>query len=229
MNQPKLYARLRWQLAQYLEGRWWQRYLRRKDPEAYLAEKRAYWQRTLDELEWQLQSGRKVLDAGCGPAGVFILAETTERVTALDPLLKTYEQTLPIFSQSVYPRVNFRAQTLETPLTNDPKFEAIYCFNAINHVANWDLALDQLSNYATPGTSLILTSDVHRHSLLLPIFRALPGDALHPQQHDAADYREALTSRGWVIEREVELRREFIFQYTAWVCIFAPPSTNTTL
>ena len=224
MNQPKLYARLRWRLAQYLEGRWWQRYLRSKEPTTYVAEKRAYWHRTLQQLGWELVPGRKVLDAGCGPAGVFIIAEQIEQVTALDPLLLTYEQTLPIFSQAAYPNVKFHAQPLETTLPNAPTFAAIYCFNAINHVANWELAMDQLTSYAKPGTGMILTSDVHRHAVLLPIFKALPGDALHPQQHAADDYREALEARGWVIDKKVELRREFIFSYTAWVCTYQPNS-----
>ena len=222
MNQPKLYARLRWRLAQYLEGRWWQRYLRRKDPDAYLAEKQAYWHRTLAELDWELQPGRQVLDAGCGPAGVFIIAHEVEQVTALDPLLPQYDCTLPIFSQSTYPTIDFCSQPLETPIPKAPIFEAIYCFNAINHVSNWELALDRLTSYAAPETRMILTSDVHRHSVLLPIFKTLPGDALHPQQHSATNYRQALEHRGWVIDRQVELRREFIFSYTAWVCTYQP-------
>ena len=97
-------------------------------------------------------------------------------------------------------------------------FDIIYCFNAINHVADWEASLDALTRLAQPGTRLVLTSDVHRHAWLLPIFRALPGDALHPQQHLAHHYRDALTRRGWRMEREVELRKERIFSYRAWVC-----------
>lgn len=167
--------------------------------------------------------GRRVLDAGCGPAGVFCYLHEKEQVTAIDPLLDHYEADLAVFQRSAYPNVTFRRTRLEDYRSAAP-FTAIYCFNAINHVADWDAALDALTAAATTGTRLLLTSDVHRHRWLLPVFRALPGDALHPQQHAAAAYRTALTDRGWRIEREEVLRTEAIFAYVAWVATFEPPA-----
>ena len=216
------YAALRWRVAQYLEGRWWRHYLKDKPPGVYLREKSTYWERTLHQLGWEVREGRSVLDAGCGPAGVFIYLHDRERVTALDPLLGNYEANLPIFSPRDYPGVTFLHQALEQPLVDQTAFDAIYCFNAINHVADWAASFDRLTEYARPGTKMIMTSDVHRHELLRRIFRLLPGDALHPQQHGPGAYRDALRRRGWVIEREEELRRENIFSYRAWVCTFRP-------
>lgn len=210
---------IRWRVAQFLERRWWRRYLRDKSPAEYLADKRSYWVKTLGQLGWKPEPGRRVLDAGCGPAGVFVLLHDVEKVTALDPLLASYEADLPIFNRADYPKVNFLHQPLETDYSAAASFQAIYCFNAINHVSDWNLSLDALSALAGPGTRMILTSDVHRHKWLLPIFRALPGDALHPQQHGPEDYRSALEKRGWRIEREQVLRREAIFDYTAWVAV----------
>lgn len=213
---------LRWRLAQYLERRWWQRYMQGKSPEAYLKDKKAYWARTLDQLDWVPEPGRRVLDAGCGPAGVFVHLHDIEQVTALDPLLGSYEEDLEIFRRADYPAVKFLEQPLEHDFADEPPFAAIYCFNAINHVADWDRALDSLTAHAQRGTRMIMTSDVHRHKLLLPIFKALPGDALHPQQHGPKAYRDALTDRGWRIEWEEVLRREAIFDYTAWVATYEP-------
>lgn len=217
---------LRWRLAQYLERRWWQRYLRGKSPAVYLKDKKAYWAKTLDQLDWEPEPGRRVLDAGCGPAGVFVYLHDIEEVTALDPLLGSYEEDLSIFSRAEYPGVTFLEQALEQDLAEEASFSAIYCFNAINHVADWDRALDALTAHAHAGTRMILTSDVHRHQLLLPIFRALPGDALHPQQHGPDAYRKALSGRGWCIEWEEVLRREAIFDYTAWVATYKPTTDN---
>lgn len=211
---------LRWRVAQYLERRWWQRYLRGKSPEEYLTDKKAYWQRTLAELGWEPVPGRKVLDAGCGPAGVYIHVGEIEEVTALDPLLDSYETDLAIFRQADYPNVRFLAQPLEQAFDEGADFDAIYCFNAINHVSDWDLAIDALTAHARPGTRLLMTSDVHRNKLLLPIFKALPGDALHPQQHGPEAYRSALKQRGWRIEREDVLRVEAIFNYTSWIAVW---------
>lgn len=197
---------------------WWKRYLRKKAPDEYLRNKQAYWGRTLEQLEWDTQPQRRVLDAGCGPAGIFIHLHATEDVTALDPLLDRYEADLAVFYREDYPAVTFLTQPLEQAITVAP-FQAIYCFNAINHVANWEAALDALTAAAAPGCRMILTSDVHRHRWLLPIFRLLPGDALHPQQHLAAAYREALVRRGWTIEREEIMRQEAIFNYVGWVVV----------
>lgn len=209
----------RWRLAQYLERRWWRRYLRAKNPDGYLRDKRAYWERTLQLLEWTVVPGREVLDAGCGPAGIFITLHEREQVTAMDPLLDVYERDLSVFSRKDYPGVNFLTTTLERPIKDIGPFAAIYCFNAINHVSDWSLSLDKLTAMAAPGAQLLLTSDVHRHRWLLPLFRALPGDALHPQQHSAEAYRKALRDRSWQLEREVVLRETTIFNYVAWVAV----------
>ncbi len=218
MAKKSTFSTLRWRTAQWLERRWWRSYLKGKSPEEYLADKRAYWARTLAELDWKPVAGRRVIDAGCGPAGIFIHLYDKEDVSALDPLLDKYETDLPIFNRADYPSVNFLHQPLEASSPEGETYDAIYCFNAINHVADWGLALDALTALAAPGARMIMTSDVHRHAWLMPIFKALPGDALHPQQHDARAYREALEQRGWVVERELLLRTEAIFEYRGWVC-----------
>lgn len=215
---PTFLRSLRWRLAQFLEFRWWRTYLRSKPPATYLADKTAYWDRLLTELEWDVVPGARVLDAGCGPAGVFIYLRGRQSVTALDPLLQQYEE-LPIFKRSDYPEIDFIAEPLEEYVSEKP-YAAIYCFNAINHVHDWAASLDALTAAAGRGTRLLLTSDVHRHRWLQPVFRLLPGDALHPQQHGAEAYRTALSDRGWKLERERVLRRETIFEYRAWVATF---------
>lgn len=212
---------IRWRLAQWLERRWWQRYLRRQSSAAaYLLAKRAYWQQVLATLGHEPASGVAVLDAGCGPAGIFILLHESQKITALDPLLEAYEQDLAIFKKAVYPGVHFVPQPMESAVFSAASFETIYCFNAINHVSDWGAALDQLTHWIQPGGRLLISSDVHRWRLLHRLFHFLPGDALHPQQHLAEDYEKALRARGWQIEGKHRLRREFIFDYTAWVCVY---------
>ena len=207
---------LRWRVAQSLEWRWWRRYLRGKSTEDYLAEKERYWHRVLEELHWSVRPNARVADIGCGPAGIFIALHQHQRVTALDPLLERYDD-LEVFDRSAYPTVEFLCRPLEDTHGLLP-FDQLYCFNAINHVADWEAGLDRLTELSRPGTELLISSDVHRHAWLLPVFRALPGDALHPQQHRAEDYRRALRARGWRIDLEKVLRREAIFAYYAWKC-----------
>ncbi len=220
MQQP---TTIRWRLAQFLEFRWWQRYLSDRSPEDYLERKQEYWARVLRELKLPVRPEERVLDAGCGPAGIFIHLHRTQHVTALDPLLSSYDR-LPVFNRSDYPNVEFIEGRLEMA-GGLPPFDTVYCFNAVNHVADWEKCLDVLTRLTKPGGRLILSSDVHRHGWLQPLFHTLPGDLLHPQQHTATAYTEALKKRGWEVECEVLMRSELIFNYRAWVCRrpLAPP------
>lgn len=214
MAAPPFSTSPRWRIAQWLERRWWRRYLRNRPPQAYLKDKQAYWERVFTTLDWQPRPGARVLDAGCGPAGVFIALSDSE-VTAVDPLIVAYERDLPHFDPAAYPWTVFRPGRIESGFPEGP-FAEIYCLNAINHVADWSAALDALTAAAQPGTRLLLASDVHRYAGLKTLFRYLPGDALHPQQHQAADYRAALAERGWRLEREVVLKRSGVFDYVGW-------------
>ncbi|PHI21097.1 hypothetical protein CEQ90_04710 [Lewinellaceae bacterium SD302] len=220
---PTSFTKMKWKIAQYLERRWWKHYLRQKDAAEYLTDKRQYWQRTLNQLGHSAKAGNASLDAGCGPAGIFILLHDQERVTALDPLLERYATDLDIFSFSGYPKVDFITSPLETASLPAAGFETIYCFNAINHVRDWELALDRLTEWAAPGATMLISSDVHRRPWLKRIFRLLPGDLLHPQQHDAEAYHNALVKRDWRIDEKVILREELIFNYVGWRVVKVGP------
>ncbi|MEL6143401.1 MAG: class I SAM-dependent methyltransferase, partial [Bacteroidota bacterium] len=129
-----MFARLRWRIAQYLEVRWWRYYLRKSSPAEYLNNKTAYWERLLNEIGYYPTPGANVLDAGCGPAGVFIYLHHLQSVTAVDPLLSQYASYLPVFNIREYPSVNFVITPLETANLPLAPFDTIYCFNAINHI-----------------------------------------------------------------------------------------------
>ncbi len=215
-NVVSLQKNNRWRFAQWLERRWWQRYLRHQSAAEYLRAKKLYWQKILSSIGYEPLAGQKVLDAGCGPAGIFIYLHEQQIVTALDPLLAAYEQDLAIFQKAMYPCVQFVVAPMESAQLPSASFQTIYCFNAINHVADWEGALDQLGRWLAPAGDLLLSSDVHRWQLLRWLFRLLPGDALHPQQHSAREYEAALAALGWQIKQRHRLRRTFIFDYVLW-------------
>ena len=150
----------RWQIAQYFEIRWWKRYLGNKDKAAYLEWKRAYWHAFLEKCSFSVSSGQKVLDAGCGPAGIFIILEA-QTVDALDPLLERYEASLPHFSRADYPDVRFLPVLLEN-IEEKARYDVVFCLNAINHVADIERALQQLAIAAKPGARMLISTDAHR-------------------------------------------------------------------
>lgn len=212
----KIKPTFRWRLAQWLEIRWWRNYLRKQEVPVYAQQKKAYWERVLAALQLSLPPRQQILDAGCGPAGIFMILPD-HQLDALDPLLDQYAEQLPHFQPGDYPWVQFHTASLES-YSVDKDYDYTFCLNAINHVANWEQGLDKLNEFTSASGTLVLGIDVHRHRWLKFIFRYLPGDLLHPHQHDREDYLTALQSRGWQLEREYTWSQGYIFDYWLLVC-----------
>ncbi len=208
---------LRWQIAQFFEIRWWQHYLSGKEKNDYLNWKKNYWRGLLDRLELPVPENASALDAGCGPAGIFTVLEGS-KTDALDPLLERYERELPHFQRTDYPTVRFFCQPLELFEPEQP-YDLVFCLNAINHVADLEVCFDRLVACTCPGGSLVLTVDAHNYGWLKRIFRAFPGDILHPHQYDLPEYEAMLTRRGLRIVRRELLKKERIFSYYALVAV----------
>ena len=204
----------RWKIAQAAEIRWWQGYLKNKPTTDYAVWKTQYWQSLLAEigLNHKNTEGGKILDAGCGPAGIFMIFKNQD-VDALDPLLDEYAAKLPHFRRENYPNVQFFSQPLESFSDKKDVYDTVFCLNAINHVADLQRAFDVLVDATKSGGTLVVSIDAHNYSFLKKIFQALPGDVLHPHQFDLAEYGAMLTSRGCRIERTLLKKAEFIFNY----------------
>jgi 2-polyprenyl-6-hydroxyphenyl methylase/3-demethylubiquinone-9 3-methyltransferase len=201
----------RWRLAQFFEIRWWRRYLARRDKTEYLNWKRQYWLDFLQKSGLEISPNSTVLDAGCGPAGIFTALEN-KTIDALDPLLDEYENTLPHFRRSDYPQVRF----FNTPLEfffPDKKYDFVFCLNALNHVADLSLCLNRLAELTKPGGTLAVSVDAHNHAWLKKAFRLAPADILHPHQFDLEEYRAMLTAQGFQIQKKVLIKKEAIFNY----------------
>lgn len=201
----------RWHIAQFFEIRWWRRYLKHRDKSGYLNWKRGYWLDFLQKSDLQLPPGARVLDAGCGPAGIFMILEE-QHVDALDPLLDQYEKSLPHFRRGDYPQVRFVDAPLESFFPDD-NYDFVFCLNAINHVADLPRCLDRLAALTRPGGSLALSVDAHNHALLKHLFRLAPADILHPHQHDLSEYRDMLGDRGFQVTDAILIKKEAIFNY----------------
>ena len=201
----------RWKIAQAAEIQWWKRYLRKKSPEEYLEQKKAYWHRVLKSIDLKPKADVKVLDAGCGPAGVFLVLDHC-RITALDPLLDAYETKLPHFNKSQFPKVKFYTQKLENFHSTD-QYDLIFCLNAINHVDNLNKGLERLFDLLAPNGTLILSTDAHNFWGFKYLFRYLPGDILHPHQYDIEEYMAMIKSKNGKIIQKKNLKQQFFFDY----------------
>ncbi len=202
-------------MAQFFEIRWWRRYLAGKDKAVYLQWKKDYWRQFLMQTGVEFSYGEKVLDAGCGPAGIFIVLNA-QKVDAVDPLLDLYRKKLSHFHPDDAPHTRFYGQKIED-FNTDTLYDTVFCLNAINHVADLPLCLDRLTALTKPGGTLVLSVDAHNSPLLKFIFRLFPGDVLHPHQYDLTEYEAMLTGRGLTLERKFLIKKERIFGYWALV------------
>lgn len=202
---------LRWRFAQFFERIWWRQYLRKKNIKNYLHWKKNYWNAFLGKTGVNLSAGCHILDAGCGPAGIFSVL-TDARVDALDPLLERYESELPYFDRADFPQVRFYALPLESFQPESP-YDVVFCLNVINHVDDIDRCLDRLVAILNPGGHLVLSVDAHKRNWLQRLFQWVPADILHPHQHTRMQYEKMLTQRQMVLKRSAVLKKGRIFDY----------------
>lgn len=215
MAEAKNKRNIKWKVAQFLEIRWWQNYLGKKEVEAYLDNKRQYWQRVLAQIHLQVPISAKVLDAGCGPAGIFMALPQAE-VQAIDPLLEAYAQKIRHFDAAAYPWVVFQPIMLES-FAEKEQYDYVFCLNAINHVADINRGFAVLAKATKEKGVVVVSIDAHRFGFLKWIFRLIPGDLLHPHQYDLADYAAMCEREGIKLTQKVKLKPGIIFDY--WILI----------
>ena len=205
-------ASWKWKLAQTLEYKWWQNYLQKKDTVEYLQWKCHYWQDVLLTISKyaEMPTGKTILDAGCGPAGIFIILKGNT-VDAIDPLLDKYES-LPHFKPESYAWTQFKNMPIEA-LNEHEKYDFIFCMNAINHVNDIDKCYDNLVKSLKPDGYLIISTDAHKYNFLKKIFQLIPGDMLHPVQLNIEEYDELLRKRNLEIIKNILYKQEKIFDY----------------
>lgn len=212
---------IRWQIAQWFELKWWQNYLGDKNKQEYLAWKKSYWLNVLQQVEdtISIKPSDTIADLGCGPAGVFI-ALPNNKITAVDPLLNEYDAKLSFFDVNDYSNTTFINAPLEA--YNATAHDIVCCMNCINHVHDIEKAFDVVVQSMKPDGVLLLSIDAHNHTLFKHIFRAIPGDILHPHQYSLAEYESFLTKRGLHISQQVLLKREFFFNHYLLVAKYVP-------
>lgn len=202
----------KWKLAQKLEFKWWQRYLKNKNTAEYVTRKRAYWKEVLDQISSYLSApvDQLILDAGCGPAGIFLALEGN-KVDAIDSLLDQYKS-LPHFQPETLPWTNFKSIPIEK-LDAAETYDVIFCMNAINHVRDLNVCYDKLVAALKPNGYLVISTDAHRYNFFKKIFQLLPGDMLHPVQLAINEYIAFLEKRNLLVIQTLLLKRKPIFDY----------------
>jgi 2-polyprenyl-6-hydroxyphenyl methylase/3-demethylubiquinone-9 3-methyltransferase len=108
--------------------------------------------------------------------------------------------------------VDFKNSTIEA-YSDSKKYDYVFCLNAINHVADIYLAYQKISGLLAENGQLIFSIDAHNYSLFKKLFRAVPGDILHPHQYDLTEYELMLNEVGLKVKKTVKLKQEFFFNH----------------
>jgi len=205
---------MKWSIAQWCEKQWWKLYLRNKLIEEYLVWKKKYWHNFLTKHTsfYAENNAKNVLDAGCGPAGVFIELSNVRAVTAIDPLLNYYSNSIKHFNPELYPNVQFINTSIENYVA-ETAHDIVFCLNAINHVEDLSKSIRTLYNSMQLNATLYISVDAHNYNVLKKIFQMFPGDVLHPHQFSLEEYANLLKENNFYIKNISNIHKELIFSY----------------
>ncbi|MBN2498640.1 MAG: methyltransferase domain-containing protein [Deltaproteobacteria bacterium] len=189
-----------WERVQELE---WA-YQARKRPERVLALNRIYWQRLLAETRKagvRIGPGTRVLDAGCGGAGILLALEQGERV-GIDPLMDRYLERFDFLAGTdiVWLRACVEDYTSERP------FDIVFCINVLDHTRDPGAAARRLQGLLAEGGHLVVLVNLHRSALARRYYALLQRyvDPTHPQQMDRSAALRLFAGLSLVYEREAD-------------------------
>jgi SAM-dependent methyltransferase len=105
--------------------------------------------------------GHKLLDVGCGPRGSLEWATTAAEAAGVDPLADRYRSLQTREQRMTY--VNAYAEDM--PFA-DGHFDDVFCFNALDHTADFRRALIEIHRVLKPGGRFLLITEVNHEPTL---------------------------------------------------------------
>ncbi|MCF7859519.1 MAG: class I SAM-dependent methyltransferase [Candidatus Cloacimonetes bacterium] len=214
-----MHNNVKWKLAQFLELNWWRFYFKDKSKEKYYSDKMKYLLRILKSLEYTLDdfTGKNILNAGCGPAGFFILLNEA-KITAVDPLLNRYEKKIEFFNMSDYPNVKFESISVED-FQPEIKYEFIFCINMLDHVREPEKVIRVFKNVLADEGKVIVLVDTNKYKLLIKLMNVLPLNPLHPQQLTNEEYINLFKRNNLKPLSNFTFKKKLLYDYKAMIFI----------
>lgn len=105
--------------------------------------------------------GHRILDVGCGPRGSLEWATTAAEAVGVDPLADRYRALQTHAQRMTY--VNAYAEAM--PFANG-YFDDVFCFNALDHTADFKKALREMARVLRPGGRFLLITEVNHEPTL---------------------------------------------------------------
>lgn len=198
MNQNK-----RWEKAQREESECWSNNASKVNSDSYLEKKKEYWKRLLSRLlDVSSLKDKEVLDYGCGPSGLVIYLQDAN-LTCLDPLMDKYLEQFQYLHNYKAKFINGQIETFSP----ENKFDVIFGFNSLDHVADMHVALERLQGILINEGKMYITLNCHTSNVLQKILSTFSRllDPPHPHQHTVKQYKHIMEQAGFTVEKEVNL------------------------
>jgi ubiquinone/menaquinone biosynthesis C-methylase UbiE len=141
-------------LKEWKELRYWRR---RQAQETNLTNAHyAYFYTECFGLGLEDYRGHRILDVGCGPRGSLEWATSAAEAVGVDPLADRYRALQTRKQRMTY--VNAYAETM--PFA-DEYFDDVFCFNALDHTADFHAALKEIDRVLRPGGRFLVITEVN--------------------------------------------------------------------
>jgi SAM-dependent methyltransferase len=98
---------------------------------------------------------------GCGPRGSLEWATTAAEAVGVDPLADRYRKLQSREQRMTY--VNAYAEAM--PFANE-RFDDVFCFNALDHTADFRCALNEIHRVLRPGGRFLVITEVNHEPTL---------------------------------------------------------------
>jgi len=144
-----------WTRAQEGEREYWKGAHARKSegsPEA----RKDFWNGYLDVIRRRrpFRPGDRVLDVGCGPAGIITAVEDVCERYGVDPLMDFYRA-----EYSLLPEIHYSMQMAESLDFSNGHFDVVTCINVLDHTRSPARAWGEFHRVLKPGGYLLFETD----------------------------------------------------------------------
>jgi SAM-dependent methyltransferase len=200
-------TRERWSASQRLELDFWKTWTQAAPYQNLDVPK--YWSEELPRFgsSRDLFTGRRVLDIGCGPAGLIHFLDNAAERIRIDPLLLQYESRMALEGR----QLSLAGLGEALPLAAE-SIDVAICFNAIDHMQDPAAALAEIRRVLRPGGTLLLM--IHSFPKWARPFFWI--DRLHPHHWTAAAFVTQV-GEAFTVERSETVRRRFDVPVSKWI------------
>jgi len=115
----------------------------------------------------------RLLDVGCGPRGSLEWATTAAEAVGVDPLADQYRSL-----QTRKQRMSYVNSYAEDMPFADANFDDVFCFNALDHTADFRRALEEIRRVLKVGGRFLLITEVNHAPTLAEPNCILPRELL---------------------------------------------------